>query len=317
MKKHKIIAAVSLVLSLLLLQACGANAEAEDTSMSENVVEINLDNVVYSSESEASQTASADTKNTDDIASQSADGEDTDSQFDEEDESSEDKDEDEIDEESQGEENKLKQKKYLNDPVDLSWFDDCVIMGDSITVAFSTCNDIMGLLGDAEFVCSGSLSWYNCQWDLYAPYEVHPVYYGEKILLEDAAAVTNSSKAIIGLGVNDLNTSGIDPTIENIGLFLEKFRAKSPDVTIYLESITPMVSTAEKGNLTNESIMEYNEKLKKFAAENDCKFLNTWSVFADENNSLPRYICEDPDTLGIHMSMEGYQMWADYILHNV
>lgn len=202
-------------------------------------------------------------------------------------------------------------------PVDLSWFDDCVFVGDSLVYGLSLYNDVTECFGNAQFICGASLGYNNCQWDLYDENEVHTTYNGEKVLLEDAAVLTGANKIIIGMGMNDLGGYGIEGTLSAADSFIQKLRDKTPDIEIYLMTVTPMIESAEYELLNNPLIKEYDDKLEIFAEEHDCHFLNTWSALADENGRLPDEICMDPDDLGLHLTNEGSEIMMNYIIRHV
>lgn len=201
--------------------------------------------------------------------------------------------------------------------VDDSWFDDCVIMGDSLTVGLSMYNDAYNPFGDAKFVCASSLSYWNSQWDINRPGNVHPYYNGRKVLLEDAAVLTGAKKAIITLGMNDIGIWGPEGTIEQARSLLNKIRAKSPDLQIYLETVTPMIYGRQKAHLNNELIRQFNSNLKNFAEQEGCGFLNSYDAFADSSGNLPYELCSDPGGLGLHFNFQACAIWAEFLKSNV
>ncbi len=204
-----------------------------------------------------------------------------------------------------------------HEKVDDSWFDDCVIMGDSLTVGLSLYNDAYNPFGNAKFVCASSLSYWNSQWDLYRPGNVHPMYNGRKILLEDAPVVTGAKKAIITLGMNDIGIWGPEGTIEQARSLLYKIRAKSPDLQIYLETVTPMLYGNQKAHLNNQLIRQFNSNLRNFAEQEGCGFLNSYDAFADSNGNLPYDLCSDPGGLGLHFNFKACAIWAEFLKANV
>ncbi len=198
-----------------------------------------------------------------------------------------------------------------------SWFDDCVFMGDSLSVGLMLYNDANGVFGDAKFVCASSLSYWNSQWDLYRPGNVHPMYNGRKVLLEDAVNLTGAKKAIITLGMNDIGIWGPEGTIDYARSLLNKIRAKSPDVKIYFETVSPMIYYAQKTHLNNNLIRQFNANLEQFAAEEGCGFLNSYEALSDSNGNLPYDFCSDPGALGLHLKFNGCAVWADFLKANV
>ncbi len=197
--------------------------------------------------------------------------------------------------------------------VDDSWFDDCVFVGDSLTVGLEMFNDSANVFGDAKFICSVGLNYGNAQWDLYDPNNVHPIYDGSVVLAEDAGVVTGAKKAIVAMGINDIAVWNPQRGVENARGFIEKMKAKSPDMKIYLQTVNPMVSYAQKSNLSNDLINEFNAGLRDLAEEEGCGFINSHDIFVADDGSLPEEMCSDPGNLGIHLTSEACRIWADYI----
>ena len=204
-----------------------------------------------------------------------------------------------------------------NRMVDVSWFDDCVIIGDSLTLGLSMYNDRTFELGDAMFVCAGSLGYTNALMPLDAEGNVHPYYNNEQTLVDDAAEITGANKAIITLGINDIALYGVEGTLDSAEELLSRIRAKSPNLVIYLETVTPMIKSAQSGNFNNDVIRELNKELAVFAKEHRCKFLDSYTAFADSEGNLPVYYCGDVEAQGIHFNNDSYRIWKNYIMCNV
>ena len=49
----------------------------------------------------------------------------------------------------------------------------------------------------------------------------------------------------------------------------------------------------------------------------NCGFLDTWSVFANEDGKLPEELCIDPDGLGFHLNDKGNHMLCDFYKANL
>ncbi len=209
------------------------------------------------------------------------------------------------------------ENKYENiDPsqnVPDSWFDDCVFIGDSLTVGLSMYNDAYSAFGDGKFVCASCLSYSNSQWDLNRAGNVHPYYNGQKVLAEYAASLTGANKVIIGLGMNDIGMWGPEGTITYAEQLIGKIRAHSPGVQIYLETVTPMIYAAQRVHLNNDLIREFNGELEKLARNQGCGFLNSYDAFANRNGNLPFEFCSDPGALGIHLKTNACKVWAQFL----
>ena len=202
--------------------------------------------------------------------------------------------------------------------VDATWFDDAVFVGDSVTLKLSYyCEDHPEALSDTQFFCAGSLSYTNALWPLDDPDAVHPYYQGQTYLTEDCAKVTGAKKVFIMLGMNDIGLSGVDGAMENANTLIGNIKKNSPDVTFYIESVTPMIPSAEGDVLNNTKIRELDERLEQFANENGYQYLDLYHALADEDGCLPLEYCGDPDGQGIHFTDEACELWVQYLKENV
>lgn len=201
--------------------------------------------------------------------------------------------------------------------VDLSWFDDCVIIGDSLANGLMLYNDSHGELGNAQFVCAACIGWVNSQYDMYQANSFHPFYNGQQIFLYDAPALTHANKVVIIMGINDICSYGIDNAFDSADSFISRVRELTPNVEIFLTTVTTMVEAAEYHLLNNPRIQSYNERLPEFARAHNCGFLDTWSVFANEKGKLPPELCVDANGLGFHLNEDGNHILCDYLISNL
>lgn len=200
--------------------------------------------------------------------------------------------------------------------VESSWFDDAVFVGDSVTLKLSYYAD-NGSLGKAEFLCAGSLGYGAALQDIDADGNVHPTYEGKKYTVDDGVQMLGSKKVFIMFGMNDIGLYGIDDTIENMKTLTSRIKEKSPDVEIYIQSVTPMLENMQLKDLNNKSIDEFNIKLKAEAEKLGYKYLNVASVMKDEKGNLIPEYCSDPEAMGIHFSDDGCKVWVEYLKQNV
>ncbi|HCA05025.1 MAG TPA: hypothetical protein DEO32_03895 [Ruminococcaceae bacterium] len=204
-------------------------------------------------------------------------------------------------------------------PKDASWFNDAVFIGDSVTVMLDIyCENNPDALGDAKFICAGSLSYSNAQWDINAEGNVHPTYKGKQILAETAAEATGASKVFIMLGMNDIGIYGADGAVAECKKFAERMKTVSPNAKYYFQSVTPKMKSHEDEVIYNDLIKDFNTKLKKFCDDNGYKYLDIYSAVCDENGALPEKYCGDPEPegQGIHFTNEACKIWVDYLKNN-
>ncbi len=202
-------------------------------------------------------------------------------------------------------------------PVDAGWFDDAVFIGDSVTLKLSFYCENHDDLGEAEFLCAGSLGYNNAQMGLYDEDNVHPVYNGEKILVDDGAAATGAKKIFIMLGMNDIGLYGVDGAVEGMKVITDRIAAKCPGAEIYVESVTPMLENMQLTDLNNTTIAEFNEKIQPICAEKGYHYLDVASAMGDGNGNLVYEYCGDPDAMGLHFSDLGCEIWIEYLKTHV
>ncbi len=202
-------------------------------------------------------------------------------------------------------------------PVEPSFFDDAVFIGDSVSLKLQLYIQAQKQqnnypLGQAQFLTAGSLGSGNALWEV-SDKSVHPTYQGTKMLLEDAVAASGAQKVYIMLGMNDVGLYGIDQSVDNMQTLLKNIQAKSPNAVFYVQSATPMVDGRQQEDLNNANLTAYNEKLAAMCATNGYNYIDVASVLTDETGGLIREYCSDPDDMGIHFTDTGCQVWIDYL----
>ena len=199
--------------------------------------------------------------------------------------------------------------------VEASYFDDAVFVGDSVSLKLNYYAAASGALGNAKFLTAGSLGSGNALWNVSSD-SVHPVYNGEKRLIEDSIASMQADKVYIMLGMNDLAIYGVDGAVENLVKLIGRIQANAPEAKIIVQSMTPMTSTStllSSVGHTPQRIHEYNLKLMEVCKENGWYFLNVASVMYNTNGFLRRDYCSDPDGMGVHFTNAGCAAWVDYL----
>ncbi len=195
--------------------------------------------------------------------------------------------------------------------VSSSYFDDAVFVGDSVSLKLMYYDIANSCLGSAAWLTSGSLGIANCMWDLNRTDAVHPSYQGQKVTVVDGIAKTGKSKVYLMLGMNDIGLYGVDGTFENFKTLTDKILAASPNVTMYIQSVTPMVSSL--GGLNNDKINQYNALISEYCREKGWYFVDVASVMRDDSGYLRYSYCSDPDGMGIHFTDTACQLWVDYL----
>lgn len=196
-----------------------------------------------------------------------------------------------------------------------SYFDDAVFIGDSVSlklqgyVAKQRQSDA-SFMGKAQFLVSGSLGSGNALWPV-SDKSVHPLYNGQKMLIEDSVAKTGAKKVYIMLGINDVAVYDTDGAVKNMGTLIDRILAKSPGAAIYIQSATPMTRGGEKKDLNNKVLFEYDQKLYNFCASKGYNFVDVASGIRDSEGFLPDNYSSDNY---VHFTDAACKVWIDYLL---
>lgn len=200
-----------------------------------------------------------------------------------------------------------------SEAVDLSYFDDAVFIGDSVSLMLQYYCAATKALGNAKFLCAGSLSATNALWAV-SDQSVHPSYQGKKMLVEDGVAATGAKKVYIMLGINNISY-GVDYAAKDMVTLIDRILAKSPGVSIIIESTTPMASssTIVTDKLNNDKIQQYNDKMKSICEERGWFFVNVAEAVRDQNGYLKSAYCSDNNSMGIHFTNDACKTWVEYL----
>lgn len=204
-------------------------------------------------------------------------------------------------------------------PKENEFFNDAIFIGDSVSYKlklFTMSEASKGNypLGTATFFTAGSFSWSNSLWDVNNKNSVHPMLNGKKMGIADAIKESKAKKAYIMLGMNDIASYGNDKAIENVIKVLNQIDEKDPDVTIYIQSVTPIIKGKEHGRFTNENIHKFNNKMKEICDERGYVFLDLNTVMGGDY--LIKDYCGDPEAMGIHFTNAACKVWIDYLIKN-
>lgn len=184
----------------------------------------------------------------------------------------------------------------------LSFYEDAVMLGDSITYGFMKYEARNGRLGSPRCLCRGSLGIRNLlthNLDLY--------YQGAPTPLEDVLASVAPQKVFILLGTNDVMVRPADTVLSELDELLNRVLEKSPDLEIYLQSVFPIVNENRNGNSINERIFAYNEALEAFAAEKNYHYVPITPYLVDHGPAFAHAYQQDT----YHPSYEGVCAWVD------
>jgi|GEM_PF-413848 len=215
------------------------------------------------------------------------------------------------------EESSEKPKPVISgEAVEAGWFDDAVFVGDSVTLKLSYYAD-NGSVGNATFLCAGSLGYNNAQMGLYEEGNVHPVLNGETVTVVGGLSALQPKKILVMLGMNDIGLYGVDGAIEGMKTLTAQISQSCPNAVIYIQSVTPMLTGSQLTDLNNRTIAEFDSKLQPICQERGYIYLDVASAVEDGSGSLIPEYCGDPQAMGLHFSDAGCEAWVSYLKTHV
>ena len=191
-------------------------------------------------------------------------------------------------------------------PLPDDWFEDAVIIGDSVSVTLKKHCAKTGDLGNVLFLCEFSFGIRNA-----VSGNLKLWYQGKEYFPEEVIPLTGARKILIMLGCNDIALyGGIDRTMDCWAEFVTRVRATSPDVQFFIESCLPMWHEIHYENFDNDFVDAYNVRLKAFCEENGFVYVDIADAFKDEHNGLKAEYCSDAY---VHITYPAAALWVELL----
>jgi lysophospholipase L1-like esterase len=121
--------------------------------------------------------------------------------------------------------------------------------------------------------------------------------------LDNSVFDCNPSEIFLLIGINDLG-SGRKPDVMEKGYreILQRIHEGAPKVKVHVQSVLP---TRDKYARHNEPVRNFNERLRKLAAEFGYDYLDLHKLMIDDKGELkPEFTKE-----GLHLTDAAYQAW--------
>ncbi|HWV74861.1 MAG TPA: GDSL-type esterase/lipase family protein [Pseudosphingobacterium sp.] len=118
------------------------------------------------------------------------------------------------------------------------------------------------------------------------------------------------SKIFILIGINDISKNIPDDTIlNNYAKIVDRIQTGSPKTSIYFQTLLPV--NASFGKFENhyekdQHILYVNEGIRKLTDKKNIQLIDLYPHFLDGDNHLKASLTHD----GLHLRIEGYQVWA-------
>lgn len=181
-----------------------------------------------------------------------------------------------------------------------TYFEESAILGDSITYFMFQWESKSDYLGKMSFFTLGGLSINDL-----AKNHKNIYFQGISAPIEDIIKKSGVTKLYILMGRNDLSSSAAPMIMENWKLLLNQIWGLNPNVEIVIQSHIPEFEEGSWRNERNNQIEAYNETLRKFASENNCKFIDLAYYVQDHYGRMPKCYSKD----SYHMNEDGCINW--------
>lgn len=188
-----------------------------------------------------------------------------------------------------------------SEPVDDSYFDDAVFIGNSRTEGLkmysgltkSTFITEVGLTVDSIFTDYCNISG------------------GYKNLAFSELESREFGKVYIMMGMNELGWVYDDVFKEDYGKVIDRIREINPDAVIYIQSILPVSKWKDSNDSTYTiaNVDRLNARLRELADEKEVHYVDVAEGIMDEEGYLPYEATLD----GVHLVPEYCVKWLDYL----
>ena len=189
-------------------------------------------------------------------------------------------------------------------PMDESWFDDALFIGDSRTQGLGA----FGKLGKATFFAEVGMTVYGVR-----SAELEFRQYKDKQTLRMILRKKEFGKVYISLGLNEI-MGDHDKIIEAYQKLIDSVREVEPDAVIILQGVMTVgrEKAAKKACFHPDNIASLNEKIRALAVDDQLRYIDVNEWIADEEGYLPDGWSRD----GTHPYANGYYEWGEWIRLN-
>lgn len=184
------------------------------------------------------------------------------------------------------------------EPVDESWFDDVLFIGESRSKGMQA----MGRIGDAEYFCVGAVSIYRILYSEASDYNF------PRQTLAGLLSYRDYGKVYIHMGINELGgVFNMEDFLTQYQKIIDHVRKEIPDAYIILQAILPVTSDySTEPSFRIESIQAVNDAIETLTDGDKILFCDVNEYFVDEDGYLRKDLTPD----GCHLTGPGYQEWA-------
>ena len=197
-----------------------------------------------------------------------------------------------------------------NGSVDLSYFEDAVFVGDSLTEGLRIYPNIENAIAKiATFISAKNQTPKSfLEGVIVFPDAYRPTQNGVEAIVSE-----NPAKVYITLGTNALTFMNREQLIYYYDQFLTSLKEQLPDSIFYVCSITPVTvqEASRRPVFSYDAVYAANNEIAMMASQKGMHYINLHEVLAGEDGYLkPEYAYTD----GIHLKPDAYTIWIQYLM---
>ena len=192
---------------------------------------------------------------------------------------------------------------------DESLFENAVFLGDSRTEGL----ELFGGLACGTFYWARGMNVFRADDEQYKAFSID----GEELTLLGVLSKKSFDAVYIMIGVNELGYSA-ESYEAGLSRLVDRVIDLQPEAVVYLQIMPPLNDAMCRANglawyINNENLQNFNEAIRRVAAEKKVVLLNTAEVYTGEDGQLPAELAND----GCHFVARAYSLWADYLRSHV
>jgi hypothetical protein len=206
-----------------------------------------------------------------------------------------------------------------NIPNPSEYFKNIIFLGDSVTMGFDIWRERIKFNGEAvvrdvNVIAEGSYGVYRyLVAEEMANNTIHPFFNGERTAPDDIIAQMDAKYVFICLGLNDVGMLSVSNYILYYEYLINRIKEKSPEKTVVIMAVTPLVFEGQKESLNNEKVMNANNALLQFAIENNIPFIDSAAAIRDSHGCLYGDLSTDAYC---HLTVSAYNRIVEYLLYH-
>ena len=184
-------------------------------------------------------------------------------------------------------------------PVDMTWFDDALFIGDSRTVGL---RDYTDLSEHADFYCETSLT----------IYKVLDKEFKGKGMIQQALAEKDYKKIYLMVGINELGTGTTETYLEKYTEVVNTLRELEPEAVIYLQGVMRVseAKSSQDNIFNNQNINARNNAVATLADNLQIFYIDVNDVVSDEQGALSAEYTHDQ----IHLLGKYNELWKEFLM---